>query len=154
MDVWIISAFIFLYLLSVYVHFVHRQVFMAVYGRQWAVVFSFHHVVLWIKLKSSCLAAAPVFSSHLARLILFYLLWIMIRTFVQFLWGWMPSLECVLGVELLGHKVSMFLTFCLFFVFWDLVSLFSPGCPTTTSLDQAGLKLTEIRFLLPPECCN
>ena len=35
--------------------------------------------------------------------------------------------------------------FCLFvclFVFRDRVSLYSPGCPETQPVDQAGLKLT------------
>jgi hypothetical protein len=31
--------------------------------------------------------------------------------------------------------------FVLFFVFQDRVSLYSPGCPGTHSVDQAGLKL-------------
>jgi hypothetical protein len=36
-----------------------------------------------------------------------------------------------------------FVLFCfvLFFVFRDKVSLYSPGCPETHSVDQAGLKL-------------
>ena len=38
--------------------------------------------------------------------------------------------------------------FC--FVFEDRVSLCSPGCFGTQSVDQAGLKLTEIP--LPPKC--
>jgi hypothetical protein len=39
--------------------------------------------------------------------------------------------------------VSVFFFFCfvLFFVFWDRVSLYSPGCPGTHFVDQAGLKL-------------
>jgi hypothetical protein len=42
------------------------------------------------------------------------------------------------------------LTFCLFglvwfgFVFWDRVSLCSPGCPGTHSVDQAGLELRNL----------
>jgi hypothetical protein len=35
-------------------------------------------------------------------------------------------------------SVSRFLFVCLFF--WDRVSLYSPGCPGTHSVDQAGLK--------------
>jgi hypothetical protein len=39
------------------------------------------------------------------------------------------------------------------FVFWDGTSLcHSPGCPGTHFVDQAGLKLTETRFSLPPKC--
>jgi hypothetical protein len=41
--------------------------------------------------------------------------------------------------------------FC-FVVFQDGVSLCSPGCPGTCSVDQAGLELTEICLLLPSEC--
>jgi hypothetical protein len=39
-----------------------------------------------------------------------------------------------------------FVLFCLFFVFCffqDTVSLCSPGCPGTHSVDQAGLKLRD-----------
>jgi hypothetical protein len=35
----------------------------------------------------------------------------------------------------------MDVTFNNTFVFWDKVSLCSPGCPGTHSVDQAGLKL-------------
>ena len=38
--------------------------------------------------------------------------------------------------------------FCLF---WDKVSLHIPGCSGIPSIDQAGLKLTEIHLLQPPE---
>jgi hypothetical protein len=31
--------------------------------------------------------------------------------------------------------------FVWFLIFWDRVSLYSPGCPGTHSVDQAGLKL-------------
>ena len=31
--------------------------------------------------------------------------------------------------------------FCFVLFFWDRVSLYSPGCPGTHSIDQAGLKL-------------
>jgi hypothetical protein len=34
----------------------------------------------------------------------------------------------------------------------DRVSLCSPGCPETQSVDQAGLKLIETHLPLPPEC--
>ena len=39
----------------------------------------------------------------------------------------------------------------LFLFFQDRVSLCSPGCPGTRSVDQAGLELTEIHLPLPPE---
>jgi hypothetical protein len=47
--------------------------------------------------------------------------------------------------------------FCLF-VFRDRVSLYSPGCPGTHFVDQAGLELrnppaSASRVPLPPECC-
>jgi hypothetical protein len=35
-----------------------------------------------------------------------------------------------------------------------MVSLCSPGCPATCSVDQAGLELTEILLSLPPEYLN
>jgi hypothetical protein len=31
-----------------------------------------------------------------------------------------------------------------FFFFWDRVSLYSPGCPRTHSVDQAGLQLRNL----------
>jgi hypothetical protein len=50
-------------------------------------------------------------------------------------------------------KVVFFLFVCLFvFVFFhDRVSLCSPGCPGTHSVDQAGLKLRDVSDL-PPKC--
>jgi hypothetical protein len=39
----------------------------------------------------------------------------------------------------------------LFFFFPNIVSLCSPDCPGTSSVEQAGLELTEIYLLLPPE---
>ena len=42
--------------------------------------------------------------------------------------------------------------FVLFCFVWDRVSLYSPGCPGTHPVGQAGLKLTEILLPLPPEC--
>jgi hypothetical protein len=41
------------------------------------------------------------------------------------------------------------------FIYLDRVSLCpSPGCPGTLSVDQAGLKFTEICLPLPPKCWN
>jgi hypothetical protein len=37
----------------------------------------------------------------------------------------------------------LFFVFCLF-VFWDRVSLYSPGCPGTHFVDQAGLELRNL----------
>jgi hypothetical protein len=42
---------------------------------------------------------------------------------------------------LLGKKLVLFLFVCLFVCFQDRVSLCSPGCPGTHSVDQAGLEL-------------
>ena len=41
--------------------------------------------------------------------------------------------------------------FFFFFFFFDKVSLYSPGCLGTHSIDQVGLE-SEIRLPLPPEC--
>jgi hypothetical protein len=41
----------------------------------------------------------------------------------------------------------------LVLAFRDRVSLRSPGCPGTHSVDQASLQLIEILLALPPECC-
>jgi hypothetical protein len=43
-------------------------------------------------------------------------------------------------------------TYRIFFplVFQDRVSLCSPGCPGTQSVDQVGLKLIELHLPLPP----
>jgi hypothetical protein len=40
-----------------------------------------------------------------------------------------------------GFLVCWFLGFLFFFFFQDRVSLYSPGCPGTHFVDQAGLKL-------------
>jgi hypothetical protein len=41
-------------------------------------------------------------------------------------------------------------SFFFFSILWDRVSLCSPGCPRTHSLDQTSLELTEICLPLPP----
>jgi hypothetical protein len=38
-------------------------------------------------------------------------------------------------------RTVIFFLFCLFFVFRDKISLCSPGCPGTHSVDQAGPEL-------------
>ena len=38
----------------------------------------------------------------------------------------------------------------LFFLRWGF--LYSPGCPGTHYVDQAGFQLTEMLLPLPPEC--
>jgi hypothetical protein len=42
-----------------------------------------------------------------------------------------------------------FFSFFFFLVFRDRVSLCSPGCPGTHSVDQAGLKLRNLPLCLP-----
>ena len=53
---------------------------------------------------------------------------------------WCPLLVCLKTVTVYSHKQIRF-----FFWgegwFWDRVSLYSPGCPGTHSVNQAGLKL-------------
>jgi hypothetical protein len=39
---------------------------------------------------------------------------------------------------------SFFFLFCFVLFFWDRVSLYSPGCPGTHSIDQAGLQLRNL----------
>jgi hypothetical protein len=41
---------------------------------------------------------------------------------------------------------------CFAWCYLKQVSLCSPGCPGTCSVDQAGLELTEICLLLPSKC--
>jgi hypothetical protein len=45
-----------------------------------------------------------------------------------------------------------FLILVLALVSQDRVSLYIPDCLRTHSIDQAGLKLTEIHLPLPPDC--
>jgi hypothetical protein len=45
--------------------------------------------------------------------------------------------------------LCFFVLFC-FFCFKDRLSLCSPGCPETLTVDQNGLALTEFRQLLHP----
>jgi hypothetical protein len=40
--------------------------------------------------------------------------------------------------------VIFFVLFCFVFVFQDRVSLYSPGCPGTHFVDQAGLELRNL----------
>jgi hypothetical protein len=47
--------------------------------------------------------------------------------------------------------VCLFVCFVLFFVFQDRVSLYSPVCPRTYSVDQAGLKLRNPCLCLPSD---
>jgi hypothetical protein len=50
---------------------------------------------------------------------------------------------------MLHEEACIFLPMDFFF---DRVSLCSPGCPGTHSVDQAGLELIEIHLFLPPKC--
>ena len=71
-----------------------------------------------------------------------------------------PCIVCMSTKDIQIHSFWPFFNFwvlflCLFLVFQDRFSLFSFGaCPGTHSVDQAGLKLTEICLPLPPECWN
>jgi hypothetical protein len=44
---------------------------------------------------------------------------------------------------------SSFFCFCLFvfLYFWDSISLYSPGCPGTHSVDQTGLELCAVPII-------
>jgi hypothetical protein len=53
-----------------------------------------------------------------------------------------------------GALNPVFVCFVVVVVFRVRVSLCSPHCPRTHSVDQAGLKLTKICLSLPPECWN
>jgi hypothetical protein len=46
---------------------------------------------------------------------------------------------------------SFFFSFFLF-CFQDKLCLYSPGCPGTHSVDQAGLELRKVRLPLTPKC--
>jgi hypothetical protein len=72
-------------------------------------------------------------------------------------WNALESLElklqkavnCPMGLgnqtQVLWKSTSVLCLFCfLFFVFWDRVSLYSPGCPGTHFVDQAGLELRSL----------
>jgi hypothetical protein len=48
------------------------------------------------------------------------------------------------------YVVVIFFFFFFFLVFPDRVSLYSPGCPGTHSVDQAGLELRNPPAFLPP----
>jgi hypothetical protein len=52
-----------------------------------------------------------------------------------------PLLVCLKTVCSYKEKVNLFFFFFFFLVFRDRVSLYSPGCPGTYSVDQAGLEL-------------
>jgi hypothetical protein len=52
------------------------------------------------------------------------------------------SSQCSWALSHLSSPQHTILFVCLFgWFFWDRVSLYSPGCPGTHSVDQAGLKL-------------
>jgi hypothetical protein len=51
------------------------------------------------------------------------------------------ELGCVATMTPSLDLYFLFVCFCFCFCFWDRVSLYSPGCPGTLSVDQAGLEL-------------
>jgi hypothetical protein len=62
-------------------------------------------------------------------------------------WNWMSVIINYAVCTRLG-QIFLFCSFC--FVFWDKVSLHSPGCLETHYVDQAALKLTYTAcFCLP-----
>jgi hypothetical protein len=70
------------------------------------------------------------------------LFWVCCRFGLVFGFGW-----------LVGVFVFVFVLAVLFvFIFQDRVSLCSPDCPGTPSVDQAGLESPEILLPLPSEC--
>jgi hypothetical protein len=60
--------------------------------------------------------------------------------FLTFLF-WPYQGGCTLSNQTRVSLPTLFLFLFLFLVFWDRVSLYSPGCPGTDSVDQAGLIL-------------
>ena len=60
----------------------------------------------------------------------------------------------VIFMSELGPEQQGILLCFVLFCFQDRVSLCSPKCPGTHSVDQAGLELTEIHLPLPSKCWN
>ena len=84
--------------------------------------------------------------------------WTQLNPFLSAVWCVIPGLfACLLFVVVFLLFQQFFSSFfflfvCLFvclLLFWDRVTLCSPWCPGTHSVDQAGLKL-EIRLSLLP----
>jgi hypothetical protein len=50
----------------------------------------------------------------------------------------------LLTVFVIVVVVLVWFLFLIFVLFWDRVSLYSPGCPGTHSVDQAGLELRNL----------
>jgi hypothetical protein len=57
-----------------------------------------------------------------------------------------PTMDWALKYQGLRKYTTNLYTdfFYVFFVFWDRVSLYSPGCPGTHFVDQAGLELRNL----------
>ena len=60
-----------------------------------------------------------------------------VHKFISCILSWGHYFFCFCSFVVVGFFVSLFI--CLFF--WDRVSLYSPGCPGTHFVDQAGLEL-------------
>lgn len=60
----------------------------------------------------------------------------------------------LMGLVLKGLEIVSFFFFVVVVggFFLDRVSLHRSGCPGIYSVDQAGLKLTQIHLPLPPRC--
>ena len=55
---------------------------------------------------------------------------------------WMKALLCsIVWPSICNPPAAISFLKKLFFIFWDRVSLYNPGCPGTHSVDQAGLEL-------------
>jgi len=73
----------------------------------------------------------------------------------SFILGFFPLSVFTYFVYSSSFHIVLFLFVWLidcFLVFEDRFSLCSPGCPETHSIDQAGLKFTDISLPLPPKC--
>jgi hypothetical protein len=56
----------------------------------------------------------------------------------------MSITSCLNEINLPFNYTFVCLFVCLFFVFRDKVSLYSPGCPGTHFVEQAGLELRNL----------
>lgn len=61
------------------------------------------------------------------------------------------SLASILPTVVANSSLAFLLSFLLLFSCDTVFSLCSPGCPEMSSVDQAGLELTQIHLPLPNE---
>ena len=75
-------------------------------------------------------------------IILYYMFTIVYKLFsVRKSWLILPVNKRRKCLKVFKYKIGGGVVVCLFVCFWDRVSLCSPGCPRTHSVDQAGLEL-------------